>query len=67
MYPLEITLERDDDKPPSDSNDVEIDESKSLSNHVSAKGDLGRSDAGGRTKIQRAAAIDRDIKRKLLQ
>ena len=67
LYSLEITLERDHDKPPSESNDVEIDESKSLSDLVSAKGDLGRSDAGGRSKIQRAAAIDGDIKRKLLQ
>ena len=67
LYSLEITLERDHDKPPSESNDVEIDESKSLSDLVSAKGDLSRSDAGGRSKIQRAAAIDGDIKRKLLQ
>ena len=27
LYPLEITPERDDDEPPSDTNDVEIEES----------------------------------------
>ena len=67
MYPLEITPERDDDEPPLDTNDVEIEESKSLTDLDSAEGDLGGSDAGGRTKIRRAAAIDGDMKRRLLQ
>ena len=31
LYPLEITPERDNDEPPSDTNDVEIEDSKSLS------------------------------------
>ena len=62
LYPLEIIPERDDDELPSDTIDVEIEESKSLSDLDSAKGDLGRSDAGNRTKIWRAAAIDRDMK-----
>ena len=57
LYSLEITPEKDNYEPPSDTNDVEIEESKSLSDL-----DLGRSDAGGRTKIQRAAAIDGDMK-----
>ena len=67
LHPLEITPERDDDEQPSNTNDVEIEESKSLSDLDSAKGDLGRSDAGGRTKIWPAAAIDGDMKQKLLQ
>ena len=67
LYPLEITPERDDDEPPSDTTNVETEESKSLSDLDSTKGDLGRSDAGGRTKIRRAAAIDGDMKQKLLQ
>ena len=67
LYPLEITPERDDDEPPLDTNDVEIEESKSLTDLDSAEGDLGGSDAGGRTKIRRAAAIDGDMKRRLLQ
>ena len=67
LYPLEITPERDDDEPPSDTTNVETVESKSLSDLDSTKGDLGRSDAGGRTKIRRAAAIDGDMKQKLLQ
>ena len=62
LYLLEIIPERDDDELPSDTIDVEIEESKSLSDLDSAKGDLGRSDAGNRTKIWRAAAIDRDMK-----
>ena len=61
LHPLEITPERDDDEQPSNTNDVEIEESKSLSDLDSAKGDLGRSDAGGRTKIWPAAAIDGDM------
>ena len=59
--------ERDDDEPPSDTNDAEIEESKSLIDLDSAKGNLGRGDAGGRTKIRPAAVIDGDMKRKLLQ
>ena len=47
LYPLEITPERDNDEPPSDTNDVEIEEIKSLSDLDSAKGDVGRGDAGG--------------------
>ena len=31
LYPLEITPERDNDEPPSDTIDVEIEDSKSLS------------------------------------
>ena len=31
LYPSEITSERDNDEPPSDTNDVEIEDSKSLS------------------------------------
>ena len=57
LYSLEIAPEKDDYESPLDTNDVEIEESKSLSDL-----DLGRSDAGGRTKIQRAAAIDGDMK-----
>ena len=53
LHPLEITpeRERDDDEQSSNTNDVEIEESKSLNDLDSAKGDLGRSDAGGSTKI----------------
>ena len=36
LYPLDITPERDDDEPPSDANDVDIEESKSLSDLDSA-------------------------------
>ena len=67
LYPLEITANRDDDEPPPGTNDVEIEESKSLIDLDSTEGDLGGSDAGGRTKIRRATAIDRDMKRRLLQ
>ena len=42
LYPLEITPERDNDERPSDTNDVKIEEIKSLSDLDSAKGDLGR-------------------------
>ena len=62
-----IKPERDDDEPPSDTNDVGTEESKSLIDLDSAKGDLDRSDAGDRTNIRPAAAIDRDMKQKLLQ
>ena len=65
LHPLEITPERDE--PPLDTDDVEIEESKSLIDLDSAEGDLDGSDVGGRTKIRRAAAIDRDMKRRLLQ
>ena len=68
LNPLEITPERDDDEPPPDKNDVDIEESKSLIDHDSTEGDLGGSDAEGRTKIPRAAAIDiGDMKRRLRQ
>ena len=68
LYPLEITPERDDDEPPLDTNDVEIEKStKSLYDLDSAEGVLVASYAGGRTKIRRATAIDGDVKRRLLQ
>ena len=67
FYPLETIPERDDDESPLDTNDVKIEENKSLIDLDSAKGDLGGSDAGGRTKIRQAAAIDVDMKRRLLQ
>ena len=67
LYPLEITPERDDDEPPSATNDIEIEESKSLIDLDSAEGDLGGSDAGGTTKFRRAATIESDMKRRLLQ
>ena len=58
--------QRDDDEPPLDTNEVEIEESKSLTDLDSTEGDLGGSDAGRRTKIWRAAAIDGDMKQRLL-
>ena len=68
LNPLEITPERDDDEPPPDKNDVDKEKSKSLIDHDSNEGGLGGSDAEGRTKIPRAAAIDiRDKKRRLRQ
>ena len=67
MYPLEITPERDDDEPPPDTNDVEIEESKSLIDLDSSEGDLGGSHAGRRTNFRRAAAIDGDMKKRILQ
>ena len=67
LHPLEITPERGDGEPPSDTTDVEIKKSKSQIDLDSGEGDLVGSDAGGRTKSQRAAAIDGDMKRKLLQ
>ena len=52
MYPLEITPERDDDDEPLlVTNDVEIEESKSLIDLDSAEGDFGWGDAGDRTII----------------
>ena len=62
LHPLEIAPEREDDEPPPNTNDVEIEESKSLIDLDSSGEDLGGSDAGGRTKIRRAAAIDGDMK-----
>ena len=67
LYPLEITLERDDDETPIDTNDIEIEESKSLIDLDSTGGDLGGSYAGVRTKIRQAAVADGDIKGRLLQ
>ena len=67
MYPLELTPEKDNDEPLSDTNRVKLKKSKSLSDLDSAKGDSGGSDGGGRTKIWKAAAIDEDMKRELLQ
>ena len=64
---MEITPERDYDEPPLEKNDVEIEESKCLIDLDSAEGDLSESDAGGRTKIRQATAIDGDMKRRLLQ
>ena len=65
---MEITPERDDDEPPLDTNNIETEKStKSLTDLHSAEGVLFGSDAGGRTKIRRAAAIDGDVKRRLLQ
>ena len=67
MYPLELTPEKDNDEPLSDTNHVKLKKSKSLSDLDSDKGDSGGSDGGGRTKIWKAAAIDEDMKRELLQ
>ena len=67
LHTLEITPERNDDELLPDTNDAEIEESKYLIDLDFAEGDLGGSDAGGRTKIRRAAAIDGDMKRRLLQ
>ena len=64
---MEITPERDYDEPPLEKDDVEIEESKCLIDLDSAEGDLSGSDAGGRTKIRQATAIDGDMKRRLLQ
>ena len=64
---MEITPERDYDEPPLEKDDVEIEESKCLIDLDSSEGDLSGSDAGGRTKIRQATAIDGDMKRRLLQ
>ena len=64
LYPLELTPEKDNDEPLSDTNHVKLMKSESLSDLDSAK---GGSDGGGRTKIWKAAAIDEDMKRELLQ
>ena len=67
FHPLQITPERDDDdwRPP-DTNDVEIEESKSITDLDSAEGNLGENNAGGRIKTQQVAAIDGDMKQRLL-
>ena len=64
---MEITPEGDYDEPPLEKDDVEIEESKCLIDLDSAESDLSGSDAGGRTKIRQATAIDGDMKRRLLQ
>ena len=64
---MQITPERDDDDwPPPDTNDVEIEESKSIIDLDSAEGNLGENNAGGRFKTQQIAAIDGDMKQRLL-
>ena len=55
------------DEPLLDTNDFEVEESKSLIDLDLAEGDFGGSDAGGRTKIRWAAAIDGDMKQRFLQ
>ena len=64
LYPLQTWPERENDKPPLDTNNVEIEESKSLIDLDSAGSDLCGSDAAGRTKIQQAAAINGDMKQR---
>ena len=66
LHALDITPERDDNEPPPATNNVEIQESKSLIDFDSAEGNLGGSDGGGRTKIRQYAALDGDMKQRLL-
>ena len=59
--------QRDDNERPIYTNDVETEESKSLINLDSAEGDLGGSDAGGRTKIRTRCCYQWEYEKKIIR
>ena len=55
------------DQPLPVTNDVEVEERKSLNKLDFPEGDLDGADIGSRTKIRRSVAINMEMKRRILQ